>query len=340
MDNILNREGIKNYSNRFASNIIEGFFSKGKVITGEEIKSLTEIKQVNLFIVKGLFEEWQKENDQLKSKFFNYQSDEVKKAMSTFMNVLSKNISVAKEDFEPLLLHAVEESILLIFSPFDFYVHLSEHYSGELSVANLKKVSRYIKVNKNIMEALISKLERANKNDVSIKQYSDMLNEVLHEIESGPEEIDSFFDSFNAIEPLSESDIYGETTSGTDEKEDTQNDLPQKPDEPKAEEVTIKQKDRPSINEVLASNGPSLAESLEKEQVDSIKSSLTINQRFMFQKALFNGDEDVMNKALGIIDDCQSKKEAMDYLFKEFPHWNIEAEEFEELVELIARKLD
>ncbi len=338
MDNVLNREGIKNYSKRFTSNVIKDFFSQRKVITGEEIKSLTEIKQVNLFIIKGLFEEWQKENEQLKSKFFDYESDEVKESMSSFMNVLSKNISVNQEDFEPLLLHAVEESILIIFSPFDFYVHLSEHYSGKLSVEGLKKVSRYIKVNKNIMEALILKLENASKNDISVKQYSDMLNEVLHEIESGPEEIDSFFDAFNAIEPLSESDIYGETASSSD-KDETKKESSKESQESEIE-VNKVQDDGPSINEVLASNEPSLAESLEKEQIDSIKSSLTINQRFMFQNALFNSEEDVMNKALDTIDTCQSKKEVMDYLFKEFPHWNVESEEFEELVELIDKKFD
>ncbi len=337
MDNILNREGIKDYSARVTNKLIGEFFSKKKKINGEEIKSLTDIKQVNLFIIKGLFEEWQKEREQLKSKFFDYDSEEVKSAMVSFMNVLSKNISISEKDFKPLLLHAIEESILLIFSPFDFYSHLSQHYSGSLSTDTLVQTGRYIKVNKNIMDALISKIEASPSKDISLEEYNVLLSEVLHEIESGPEDIDSFFDAFNKIESLGETDIYGEAQTSDAQPKDV---VEQPAENEKADEPTAKaEEDNPTINEVLASTETTIGEALENKKLNNIKSSLSINQRFMFQNSLFSGDEETMNRTLDFIDNCQSKKEAMDYIYQEFPHWNIEGEEFEELVELIDKRL-
>lgn len=335
MDNILNRNGIKDYSKRYAQHVVADHFENSDSISGDQIKSLTSIKQVNLFIIKGLFEEWQKETQNLKSPYFDFECEEVKTALTAFMNVLSKNISIKKENFQPLVERATEESILLIFSPFDFYDHLTEHYDAEISAENLLKIIRYIKINKNILDAIIKKLESQAHSKVDIQSYRSILTEVLHEIETGPEEIDEYYDAFNEVETLSESDIYGKQEAVVTEESEIAVDAP-----PSIEEEKVDEETGPSINDVLASNEPSLAEVHESQRIDSIQSALSINQRFMFQNALFNGDEELMSNTLIHIDRCNTKKEAMDYIYSEFPHWNIEGEEFEEFVELISRKLD
>lgn len=319
MDNILNRAGIKSYSERFTKKVLDEFFKDNQNISGEEIKNLTPIKQVNLFVIKGLFETWQQEVSKLDSPYFDYSAESVQRSIESFMNVLSQNISIKRENFEPLLIKATEESILIIFSPFDFYVHFTDHSEGEVSLDNLGKIGRYIRVNQNIFNALLAKIQIAKLDKIDVKKYGELLNEVLHEIATGPEDIDEYFDAFNEIEPLFENDIYGEVSNNTI------------PTEPMTEETA-------TINEIHTSESPTIADTQKK--ITNIKSGLSINQRFMFQNSLFNGEDALMDETLDHVDECGSKKEAMAYLLEKFPHWNIEAEEYEELVELIDRKFD
>lgn len=332
MDNILNRKGIEDYSKRFAAKVMGSHFDKSDSINGEEIKSICSIKQVNLFVIKALFEEWQKELDNLKSPYFNYEAEEVQTALSSFMNILSKNILIKQEHFQSLLERAVKESILLIFSPFDFYDHLTEHYHAEISAENLLKVIRYVKINENILHAVIKKLEAQTQSKVDIATYRTLLTEVLHEIESGPEEIDEYYDAFNNIEVLNETDIYGITAASEEIPIVSTNDDEQ--EEPLLKETV------PSINEVLSNDEPTIADAHKNTSIDSLLTALSINQRFMFQNTLFNGDEELMSGTLSYLDKCDSKKQAMDYIYQEFPHWNIEGEEFEEFIELLGRKFD
>ena len=338
MDNTLNRQGIRDYSQRFSTRVLDNAYHGKETLSGEDLKALTDIKQVNLLAIRSLFGTWKQEALKLQSPYFDYGTDGVQSALQTFMNTLSRYISVAHDDLKPLLEKAVEESILLIFSPFDYYAHLSDHYTEGISSEDLKETSRYIKVNRNILDGLINKVQDNGSEQVSTDEYHALLSEVLHEIEAGPEDIEEYFDAFNAVEPLTEVDIYGQTTESNvviDYSSETQDDIieqvPSLEDEPENTSATL--------NDLHSDTPTTIAESHANE-LESIAGALSINQRFMFQNALFNGDETLMAETLDRLDNFDTKKQAIDYLYTEFPHWNIESEEFEELVELIHRKLD
>ena len=61
MTNKWNEAEIKNTSLGFAEVVCEEYFKSKENINGSEIINLTEVKQLNLFILKELFEKWQKE---------------------------------------------------------------------------------------------------------------------------------------------------------------------------------------------------------------------------------------------------------------------------------------
>jgi hypothetical protein len=326
MESNLNRNGINNYSTRYAKKVVANYFKDKKIIDGEAIKSLVDIQQINLFVIKNLFEAWQLETAKLKSKYFDYGSEGVQNALLEFMNVLSRNISIKKDDFEPLLIKAVEESVLLIFSPYDFYTHLAEHANGEMTIENLKRTLKYVRVNKNLLENLINKMEHEKLEKVDEATYSKLLNGVFQNIQASPDDIGIYFDNFSKIEPLLEQDIYGVLI---DEKEDG----------PVITKVTPSEKEIETINEKHAKHEPTIVEIHQSKKIESIKSGLSINQTFMFKNVLFDGDEIIFNQTIEYLDNCENKKSAMDYIYKEFPHWNIESEEFEEFVELIEKRL-
>ena len=71
-------------------NLIEAQFDDN--IDGERVLKLTKSKQINLFILKNIYDEWKNNFEKNKLKFFNYEKDEIKDALSNLMNELSYNI--------------------------------------------------------------------------------------------------------------------------------------------------------------------------------------------------------------------------------------------------------
>ena len=101
----------------FSEQLIAQAFKEKEMLTGKEILNISPIKQLNLFIIKSLFERWQEEIKKIESPYFDYHAPEVKVMISKFMNVLSQNISVNAENLKPIIVKAVEDLIVLNFDP-------------------------------------------------------------------------------------------------------------------------------------------------------------------------------------------------------------------------------
>ncbi len=99
MESKLNHSSIDAYSREYAEIIASDFYTNQDVIQGRQIVELCEIRQVNFFVLKILFQKWKKETAKLESPYFDYTEKSVLDALSTFMNVLSQNISVKIEHF-------------------------------------------------------------------------------------------------------------------------------------------------------------------------------------------------------------------------------------------------
>ncbi|MDL5049215.1 hypothetical protein QQ054_24685 [Oscillatoria amoena NRMC-F 0135] len=114
MDEKISLEAIALYSDAYAEKILKKFFADKNRITGQEILVFSDVQQVNLFIIRDLFKAWKEETKKLKSPFFDYEKPEVKAALETFMNVLSKNIAIDRTHFAPLVKKAVSQTLLVI----------------------------------------------------------------------------------------------------------------------------------------------------------------------------------------------------------------------------------
>ena len=73
-------------------------------------------------------------------------------------------------------------------------------------------------------------------------------------------------------------------------------------------------------------------------RIQSLKESLTINQKFMFTKMLFKGDFEAFVTAVDFIDSCATFSEATQFVEKTYPDWDKESEEFAEFVELLEKR--
>src|SRR5688572_25619845 len=121
MDEKISLESISRYSDAFTEKVLGDFFSSKDKITGPEILSLCSVQQVNLFVVKALFMTWREDTKKLKSPYFDYENNEVKEALKALMNTLSNNIVVDKLNFTPLFRKAVNQTLLAVFDPYDFF---------------------------------------------------------------------------------------------------------------------------------------------------------------------------------------------------------------------------
>lgn len=82
--------------------------------------------------------------------------------------------------------------------------------------------------------------------------------------------------------------------------------------------------------------GTTLAENFQKRR--KIKDSLTINQKFMFTKILFNGDFELFSAAVERLDELDNLNQAKNYLSNNYAEWNPESEEYQEFMEIVERR--
>ncbi len=178
MINKWNTTEIQNYSNDFSKIICEEFFNEKEAISGAEILNLTEIKQLNLFILKELFNKWHTEMAMVKSPYFDFENTDVKKALEDFMNVLSRSIKIDKGTFEPLLSLATSNTI-------ELYINPIQYFNGQLrNLPDFKLDQEWLKSNCKFFKSynwlLVELLERLNgMSYVFSNEAIDWVNDIL-----------------------------------------------------------------------------------------------------------------------------------------------------------------
>lgn len=160
MEYTVNQQNIQKYAERLTNDLCRQFFVNKAFISGPEILNFNSEHQLNLLIVKNIFLNWQKETLKLKSPYFDYEDDAVKQALKVFMNKLSNHIKVYRYDFEPLVTRSVCDFILLAAAPQDFFTKEAEALaSPKIPLSLLKDFSKYIRINKFVMEQVVREIE-------------------------------------------------------------------------------------------------------------------------------------------------------------------------------------
>jgi hypothetical protein len=320
MDEKISLQAIENYSEAYAGIVASDFFSKNQKINGQQILVLTEIKQVNLFIIKELMDQWHAETHKLKSPYFDYAAEEVITSLKVFQNTLSNHISIAKTDFIPLVKKAVYQTLFLLLSPYDFYSEtLDTQGKSSLLVSDLKNLVRYVKINKAPLEKLLERLEERKMTSISGNETFSLLDTILEEVNFSPEDIESYLVRFSSVFPLTLERLYE--------------------NKPASAKPAIEVKKKVINSEVIQTALPLVKEVREStSKIGRIKDKLSINQKFMFTKMLFHGDFEIFSQALDRIDMLDNFSQVKVYLERTYPEWDTESEEYAELINLVERK--
>ncbi|MBX2964578.1 MAG: hypothetical protein KF845_00430 [Cyclobacteriaceae bacterium] len=318
MDEKISLEAIALYSNAYAEKMLKKFFANKSNVTGQEILMFSDVQQVNLFIIRDLFKTWKEETKKLKSPFFDYEKTEVKEALETFMNVLSKNISIDREHFAPLLKKSVSQTLLAIFNPYDYFSIIISGINNNMNVDTFREELKYLRINKAPLEKLLHHFDEKKVKELSGNEAFAMLDHILEEVNFTPEDVDGYIGRFSSVEPLNPETFYMKKPE---------------PVQPAKQENT----ERSTINDSLATQPkPTVADNFKK--IDSIKNRLTINQKFMFTKVLFHGDFELFSKAIDDLDRQDDMPGALRYLERLYDEWDRESEEFHEFMEMVEKR--
>ncbi|NJN41625.1 MAG: hypothetical protein HC811_04685 [Flammeovirgaceae bacterium] len=161
MEEKLNFSAVINYSERYAEKITTTFFKETNSISGKQILELSHIKQINLFILRAVFQAWRHEIKKMKSPYFDNENAEVRDALTNYQNVLSRHISISKADFQPMLIKATSQTLFLIMDPYDFYSELLDRKNGSgITLKQLESEIKYIQINRPPLENLVETMKK------------------------------------------------------------------------------------------------------------------------------------------------------------------------------------
>lgn len=341
MESKLNHTELDRYSAEFTDLVSQRFFNDHEIAEGEKLLEISSIKQVNLFVVMGLYQAWKQEFSKLKSPFFNYGSKDVRKALKEFMNVLSRNIAVEELTLKPLLRTASRQALLLGLSPYHFFAELiNSREHTRVSLNDLKEWRKYIKMNRHLMDGLIARFEKDGIKEAFNDEAFRIFNEVLETGDQEPDDFEKMVAAFTEVLPLALEEIWSSPkkaeASAEEPKKEENNQkiiLPLKDEEEQAP---------PNLNDRLRKEEQvTLADLHAAKPISSIKEHITLNQRYMFAQELFNNDSEAFAHAIERVEEQATLDNALQVLVDEFASqrgWDMESSPVIELLDVISKR--
>jgi hypothetical protein len=333
----LNHPYIHQYCRNYTERIVRQSFSSKTRLTGSELLEITPVKQINLLVVKGLFTLWEQEAQKLKSPYFDYQNPEVRQALNSFLNVLSRHIQIQADDLRPLLAEAVRQSLILITAPHEYFsTELAHPYYNEGDVSKLENLKKYIKINRHYLEALE---DVRNKDIINQQHWLDTLKRRQYDLKTQDETQDKWLSVFSQTEKLDVTQLFLKEENNQPSGKYEERGAEQKTSV--SESKTPQPENQGILNERFDhKNSDMLVEKLRRQRVEDLKKSMSINQRFMFVNTLFHGDIQKFDETIIYLNQCPSREDAMDYIEKncfQKHGWDIETEEVQEFLDMLDK---
>ena len=204
MEHKYNQLSIEQYSNNLAKLLCDRYFVSNQTINGQQLVSFSPIRQVNLFIIQELLMRWNQEMAHLRSPYFDFDNEEVKDALVSFMNILSRKISIRRPHFEPLLVKAITDSLFWVLDPARIFEEKFLKVQDEISGVKLKTHLKYIQIHKEYVNQFLDGLAPGN------LPYGNVLNQFktyLLRNTPDPNALNNLVGELNNLLPLQKADI-------------------------------------------------------------------------------------------------------------------------------------
>ena len=180
------------------------YFVSNQSVSGQQLVSFSPVKQVNLFVIQELLLRWNQEMANLRSPYFDFDNEEVKEALVSFMNILSRKILIKRPHFEPLLVKAITDTFLWVLDPAKIFDEKFLQGQDEISGVKLQTHLKYIQINKEYVRQFLEGLALGN------LPHGNVLNQFktyLLRNTPDPNAQENLIREFNTLLPLQKSDI-------------------------------------------------------------------------------------------------------------------------------------
>ena len=129
-------------------------------IPGKDLMNITESKQINLFIIKNIYDKWNDNFNINKLEYFNYEDPNVIKSVNDLKKNLSYNILLGSLVVKNLIYKSIEDVIHLIANQKKF-IKSDILKEKEYNVEKLMNRSRYYCNHKEVFEYLANNIQEA-----------------------------------------------------------------------------------------------------------------------------------------------------------------------------------
>lgn len=380
MPGTINHTALKEYAADFTAKILADFYAGKATINGQEILTLTPIRQVNLGIISRIFDQWKADAQAFRSPYFDFEKEEVKNALQEFMNTVSRHIAIKHDEFQPLLLKSTEDALLLLLAPADYFERrLREFPNFVFDREGAQGLTKYTHIHSGVAKSLALRLTDSGSDYVYVNQVLNWLSKTL-ESGSSLDDRTTYIEQFSSVVPLNAETIvkadspvviphtpsessnasknsgsFFDTALGDTPRPATEG----RPGVPGPVVPAIaelrEQRNEPipttsganSLNNRFKVDIPARSEEANYGsvpiKVDSILGSIALGQRFMFVNQLFNKNSDSFDEAMRELEQAKSFEEAremMSYKFASKYFWDMSSDAVNDLMALVKRKFN
>ncbi|GEO05330.1 hypothetical protein AAE02nite_29940 [Adhaeribacter aerolatus] len=358
MEHKYNQLNLERYSNSLAKLLCDRYFAIAPTVNGQQLIGFTPVKQVNLFMIKELLLRWNQEMANLKSPFFDFENEEVKEALIQFMNVLSRKILIKRPHFEPLLAKAITDTFRWVLEPVGAFEEKFLQNQESLTVAKLQSNLKYISINKELVQDFLDHLSEGPLHYAAVRND---FGAYLATRRSEWTSVDHILEEFNRLAPIQKANLF-------DQQPAPAVPLPPTITQPAPAAFTPPAPPRPAVSaeplhKTLTSENslnnkfkaetatlndklshkpaPTLLENQMGRKIESLKDSISINQRFGFINELFNGENLQYYNAIKVLDEFKDAESAKNYVLHDLSSrydWSKKEEHVNKLLRLIERK--
>lgn len=201
-----NVSALNDYSQQFAQKVCDDFFAHNSNASGQHILNLTAIPQVNLFVISSLYDKWKADAEAFKSPFFDFESGEVKEALKQFMNVVSRKISVKREQLEPVLVEATKDTLVLLIDPNSYFNEIFRNQPNFTVTADtIQQLRKYIRLNKFVPQSIAEAM--ADRAFVYVNQAIEWSEQAIAQRTAEADSIEQWAAVFSEKVPLDASSL-------------------------------------------------------------------------------------------------------------------------------------
>lgn len=351
MERKLDQSAVEQYSEQFTEQVLSSAYENSQKLNGQAILNLTPVRQINLFAIRALFDQWQVEIDKLRSPYFDYESEEVQQALDNFINTLSQHILVDRSHLQPLVKAAVQDTLQLIFDPVIYYKHqLTLFSTDEIREEDLVMWLKYVKVNRSLLESFIERFKQQG-SFLNQESATRLFDETVSDFAGSLEDPHTYTSVFSEVTSLLADQLAALSPSPSVEEESLIE--PSVEPSPANEEASFSETSEDdeqsdatprTLHDYLTEKAPAsttLTNIQKKHRIESIREHIGVNQRYMFIRELFGNDPQEYQQAIAELDKRQSYVEAFNFLRHEFAQkhrWKMDSEEVVELLEIVSKR--